>query len=95
MLWICVGFPCRRRTEEGGGRIRLERDRRLDVCDGGRALLLVCGLVFNPNRTVPKCAWTRLTIDIYGVSGGARAKCAGGIDEEYLIRYDVWRVNLL
>jgi hypothetical protein len=46
----------------------------------------VCGLVFKLNRPDAK---TELTIDVYGMSRGTGAKCAGGIDEEHLIRYDV------
>jgi hypothetical protein len=36
MLWISVEFLCRRRIGEGGGRTRLEMDKRLGVCGGGR-----------------------------------------------------------
>ena len=54
-LWIFAEFSYRRRTGEGGGRIRLGKDRRLDVCGGGRVHLLVYGLVFNLNRLITEC----------------------------------------
>jgi len=88
-LWIFVEFPYRRRTGEEDGRIRSGKDKRLDVCGGGRVLRLMCGLVFKSNRQTLKYVWTRLTIDVYCMSRGTGAKCAGGIDKEHLMRYDV------
>jgi len=58
---------------------------RSDVCGGGRALRLVCGLVFKPNRQTPECVRTKLTIDVYGMSRGTGTECAGGIDKEHLM----------
>lgn len=88
-LWISAEFPYHRRTGAGDGKIRSGKDRRLGVCGGGRVLRLMCVLVFKPNRQIPSYVQTRLTIDVYCMSRGARAKCAGGVDKEYLMRYDV------
>ena len=84
-LWIVVEFSYRRRTGAGDGRIHSGTDRRLDVCGGGRALRLVCGLVFKSNCQTPKYARTRLTIDVYCMSRSTGTKCAGGIDKEHLM----------
>lgn len=85
-LWISVEFPYRRRTGAEGGRIRLGKDRRVGVCGGGRVHRLVWDWWFKPNPKTSKCVRSRLTVDVYRVSGSAGAKCAGGIDEEYLMR---------
>ena len=88
-LWISVGFSYRRRTGGEDGRIRLGKDRRSDVYGGGRVVRLVYGLVFKLNRQTLKCTRAMLTIDVYGMSRGTGAKCAGGINKEHLVRYDV------
>ena len=49
----------------------------------------MCGLELKPNRWILRCVQTTLTIEVYGVSGGTGAKCAGGIDKEHLRGYDV------